>query len=187
MQSRDEDFSVVPFQLLLLVGLCLETLQSFVHMTKDIELQAGSVSASNGTPGFNISPCYLWGIQSFPLSLLPHRAWATAKLSWTCPNTKELSRFKTESQPKKPTLWPTPPLTSYSPAIRVNCKHIVPTAWLIEKNSCYLGAWFSHLAYSQGSAINYYYICWLCKLLKHPECLHRGMLFLSMIWNSQET
>lgn len=142
MQSRDEDFSVVPFQLLLLVGLCLETLQSFVHMTKDIELQAGSVSASNGTPGFNISPCYLWGIQSFPLSLLPHRAWATAKLSWTCPNTKELSRFKTESQPKKPTLWPTPPLTSYSPAIRVNCKHIVPTAWLIEKNSSYLGAWF---------------------------------------------
>lgn len=134
---------------------------------------------------FQHPPCYLWGIQRFPPSLLPHWAWAAAKLSWTCPTTKELSYSKQNLSQIK-SLCPTPPLTSYSLAIRVNCKHIIPTAWLIEKNSCYVGAWFSHLAYSQGSAINYDYIWKLCKQLKHPECLHGDMLFLSVIWNSQD-
>lgn len=89
------------------------------------------------------------------------------KASEPAPIIKELLCFKTEPQPKKAPL-PNPSLTSYSLAITVTCKHIIPTACLIEKNSYYIGAWVSHFAHSQGNAINYYYICQLCKQLKQP-------------------
>lgn len=63
---------------------------------------------------------------------------------------------------------PIPPHTSYALAVTVNCKNIAPTACLIEKNSYYVGAWFSHFAYSHCNAINYYYICQRCKQLQYP-------------------
>lgn len=85
------------------------------HHRRHSELQAGSLTASNGTLGFNTSPCYLWGIQQFHPRLLPHWAWATAKLSRTCPITKELSCFKTEPQPKKA------PLPKPSPHQLLSC------------------------------------------------------------------
>lgn len=78
------------------------------HDRRHAELQAGSLSASNRTPVFNTSLWYLWGIEWFLPSLLPHWAWATAKLSWTYPTYQGAFMFQNRTSAKKKNPLPNP-------------------------------------------------------------------------------